>query len=134
MSDYVSKKPRIAFLGTGAQGASTAAEFAAAGLDVTFIDQWPDHIEAMRKNGITVNLPTRQINAKVPALHLCQVAEIKQPFDLVFLRDRGRPEILAATADSIATVSLRPRRTGIASTLSSQRRSSGTRQSSDLPR
>jgi 2-dehydropantoate 2-reductase len=77
--------PRIAFLGTGAQGASIAADFALAGLDVTFIDQWPDHIEAIRKNGITVNLPARTINAKVPALHLCQVAEIKQPFDVVFL-------------------------------------------------
>lgn len=77
--------PRIAFLGTGAQGASIAADFALAGLDVTFIDQWPDHIEAIRKNGITVNLPTRTINAKVKALHLCQVAEIKQPFDVVFL-------------------------------------------------
>jgi 2-dehydropantoate 2-reductase len=77
--------PRIAFLGTGAQGASIAADFALAGLDVTFIDQWPDHIEAIRKNGITVNLPSRTINAKVPALHLCQIAEIKEPFDLVFL-------------------------------------------------
>lgn len=81
----MSWNPRIAFLGTGAQGASIAADFAAAGLDVTFIDQWPDHIEAIRKNGITVNLPKRQFNVKVTALHLCQVAEIKQPFDLVFV-------------------------------------------------
>jgi 2-dehydropantoate 2-reductase len=77
--------PRIAFLGTGAQGASIAADFALAGLDVTFIDQWPDHVEAIRRNGITVNLPSRTINAKVPALHLCQVAEVKAPFDIVFL-------------------------------------------------
>lgn len=77
--------PRIAFLGTGAQGASIAADFALAGLDVTFIDQWPAHIEAIRANGITVNLPARQINVRVPALHLCQVAEIRQPFDLIFL-------------------------------------------------
>ncbi len=79
------KGPRIAFLGTGAQGASIAADFALAGLDVTFIDQWPDHIEAIRKNGITVNLPERTINAKVTALHLCQIAEVKGHFDLVFL-------------------------------------------------
>jgi 2-dehydropantoate 2-reductase len=77
--------PRIAFLGTGAQGASIGADFALAGLDVTFIEQWPDHVMAIRENGITVNLPTRTINAKVPALHLCQVAEIKEPFDVVFL-------------------------------------------------
>lgn len=79
------KSPRIAFLGTGAQGASIAADFALAGLDVTFIDQWPAHVEAIRSKGITVNLPSRTINAKVPAMHLCQVAEIKQPFDLIFL-------------------------------------------------
>lgn len=77
--------PRIAFVGTGAQGASIAADFALAGLDVTFIDQWPAHVEAIRANGITVNLPNRTINARVPALHLCQVAEVKQPFDLIFL-------------------------------------------------
>jgi 2-dehydropantoate 2-reductase len=79
------KGPRIAFLGTGAQGASIAADFAAAGLDVTFIDQWPDHVEAIRKNGITVNLPRRTFNVKVPALHLCQIAEVKGHFDVVFL-------------------------------------------------
>ena len=78
-------KARIAFLGTGAQGASIAADFALAGLDVTYIDQWPDHVEAIRENGITVNLPSRTINVAVPALHLCQVAEIKEPFDVVFL-------------------------------------------------
>jgi 2-dehydropantoate 2-reductase len=77
--------PRIAFLGTGAQGASIAADFAAAGLDVTFIDQWPAHVEAIRATGITINLPTRRFNVKVQALHLCQVAEVKQPFDVVFL-------------------------------------------------
>ena len=79
------KKPKIAFVGTGAQGASIGADFALAGYDVTFIEQWPDHVEAIRKNGITVNLPARTINAKVPAFHFCQVAEIKHSFDLIFL-------------------------------------------------
>jgi len=81
----MTSKPRIAFVGTGAQGASIGADFALAGYDVTFIEQWPAHVEAIRENGITVNLPARTINAKVPAFHFCQVAEIKQPFDLIFL-------------------------------------------------
>ncbi len=81
-TDY---KPRIAVLGAGAQGASAGADFAQAGYDVTFIEQWPDHVEAIRKNGITVNFPQRTINVKVPALHLCQVAEVKGKFDLVFV-------------------------------------------------
>lgn len=79
------KNPRIAFLGTGAQGASIAADFVLAGLDVTLIDQWPAHVEAMRTSGLTVNLPTRTLETPVKALHLCDVAEIKEPFDLVFL-------------------------------------------------
>ncbi|MCI5074030.1 2-dehydropantoate 2-reductase N-terminal domain-containing protein [Oricola sp.] len=85
MNQETTRDPRIAFLGTGAQGASIAADFALAGLDVTLIDQWPAHVEAIRENGITVNLPTRTINAKAPALHLCEVAEVKEPFDIVFL-------------------------------------------------
>lgn len=85
MTATIAKKPRIAFLGTGAQGASIATDFALAGLDVTFIDQWPAHVEAIRERGITVNLPTRTLHAEVEALHLCQVAEIKEPFDVVFL-------------------------------------------------
>jgi len=80
-----SYRPRIAVLGTGAQGASAGADFALAGYDVTFIEQWPDHVAAIRDKGITVNFPSRTVNAKVPALHLCQVAEIKEKFDLVFL-------------------------------------------------
>lgn len=85
MSWNEARGPRIAFVGTGAQGASIGADFALAGLDVTFIEQWPEHVMAIREKGITVNLPKRTINAKVPALHLCQVAEIKEPFDVVFL-------------------------------------------------
>ena len=77
--------PKIAFVGTGAQGASIGADFALAGHDVTFIEQWPAHVEAIRANGVTVNLPAETINAKVPALHFCQVAEIKHKFDLIFL-------------------------------------------------
>lgn len=77
--------PRIAFVGTGAQGASIAADFVVAGLDVTFIDQWPAHVEAMRANGLTVNLPERVIHTPVKAMHLCEIAEVKQPFDVIFM-------------------------------------------------
>jgi len=76
---------RIAFVGTGAQGASIGADFALAGLDVTFIEQWPDHVEAMNKHGITVNLPTQSLRANVRTKHLCQVAELRDRFDIVFL-------------------------------------------------
>ncbi len=49
MAWNLERGPRIAFLGTGAQGASIGADFALAGLDVTFIEQWPDHVNAIRE-------------------------------------------------------------------------------------
>ncbi|MFN4000626.1 ketopantoate reductase family protein [Microcella sp.] len=75
---------RIAVVGTGAVGASVSADLVRAGLDVTLIDQWPAHVEAMRANGLTVDtLGDVQVTA-VRAHHLCEVAELRAPFDLVF--------------------------------------------------
>jgi 2-dehydropantoate 2-reductase len=76
---------RIAFVGTGAQGASIAADLVRAGLDVTFVEQWPSHVDAMNARGIEVRFPTETTVTEVTAIHLCQVAELTEPFDLVFL-------------------------------------------------
>jgi 2-dehydropantoate 2-reductase len=61
------------------------ADMVRAGLDVTFIEQWPAHVEAMRANGLRVNLPdgTSEVTP-VTVYHLCQVAELREPFDIVF--------------------------------------------------
>ncbi|MGN6326776.1 ketopantoate reductase family protein [Pseudolysinimonas sp.] len=75
---------RIAVLGTGAQGAGIGADLLRAGLDVTFIEQWPAHVEAMRRDGIEVRMPQETQVTPVPrALHLCDVATLREPFDLV---------------------------------------------------
>jgi NADPH-dependent glutamate synthase beta subunit-like oxidoreductase len=44
--------PRVGVLGTGANGATIAADLARAGHDVVLIDQWPAHVEAMRAKGV----------------------------------------------------------------------------------
>ena len=77
--------PKIAFVGTGANGAGIAADLTRAGLDVTFIEQWPAHVEAMRENGITVVMPDRTENTRVEVRHLYEVAELREPFDIVFI-------------------------------------------------
>jgi 2-dehydropantoate 2-reductase len=77
--------PSFAVVGTGANGASVGADLIRAGLDVTFIEQWPAHVEAMRANGLTVHLPDRVEVTEVEALHLCQVAELRRTFDVVFV-------------------------------------------------
>jgi len=77
---------KIAVLGTGANGAALGADMIRAGLDVTFIDQWPDNVEAIRANGLVVKFPDGTVETtQIDALHLCQVAELKTPFDIVFI-------------------------------------------------
>jgi 2-dehydropantoate 2-reductase len=76
---------KIAILGSGANGASIGADLAEAGLDVTLIDQWPAHVEAMRARGVRIEMPERTLEVAVDARHLCEVAELREPFDLVLV-------------------------------------------------
>ncbi|MFC7641162.1 ketopantoate reductase family protein [Streptosporangium lutulentum] len=76
--------PRIAVLGTGANGAAIGADLTRAGLDVTFIEQWPEHVAAMRAAGVRVDMPEESVVTPVRALNLCEVATLREPFDLVF--------------------------------------------------
>ena len=77
--------PRIAVVGTGAQGAGIGADLTRAGLDVTFIEQWPAHVEAMRAHGIEVRMPAETVITPVTVFHLCEVATLREKFDVVFL-------------------------------------------------
>ena len=76
---------RVAVLGTGANGASIGADLVRAGNDVTFVEQWPDHVEAMRRDGVVVRMPDRTETTPVRVLHLCELAQLRQTFDLVFV-------------------------------------------------
>jgi 2-dehydropantoate 2-reductase len=79
-------QPRIAVLGTGANGASIGADLVNAGHDVTFIEQWPAHVEAMRADGIRVEEPTgASVTAVEKVMHVCEVATLRVPFDIVYL-------------------------------------------------
>jgi 2-dehydropantoate 2-reductase len=80
---------KIAVLGTGANGSSTAADLTNAGYDVVLIDQWPAHVEAMRANGLTIEMPNETVHAKVRAYHLCDVCTLNETYDIVFLMTKA---------------------------------------------
>jgi 2-dehydropantoate 2-reductase len=46
---------RIAVLGAGAIGSVVGGILTRAGHDVTLIDQWPEHIEAMKARGLRLS-------------------------------------------------------------------------------
>lgn len=75
----------IAVLGTGANGAGIGADLVRAGLGVTFIDQWPENVMAIREHGVRVQLEGDMRTAQVRALHLCEVATLVRPFDVVLV-------------------------------------------------
>jgi 2-dehydropantoate 2-reductase len=76
---------RIAVVGTGANGAAIGADLTRAGLDVTFIDQWPSHVEAMRAKGIRIDMPEETLTTPVRVFHLCEVATLRETFDVVLI-------------------------------------------------
>ncbi|MFB3102684.1 MAG: ketopantoate reductase family protein [Alphaproteobacteria bacterium] len=76
---------KMAVLGTGANGASIAADLTNAGLDVVLIEQWPAHVEAMRENGVRIEMPEETVTTPVRAYHLCEVCTFDEKFDVVLL-------------------------------------------------
>lgn len=81
---------RIAIVGAGANGAAVGADLIRSGRDVTLIEQWPAHVEAMRADGVRVEaqLPdggTEVETTEARVHHLCEVAELRGRFDVVLL-------------------------------------------------
>ena len=91
---------KIAVLGTGANGSCTAADLTKAGCDVVLIDQWPEHVEAMRANGLRVNMSDRELHVPVRAYHLCDVCALNQTFDVVLLAMKAYDARWAANSSS----------------------------------
>ncbi|MBR0666659.1 2-dehydropantoate 2-reductase [Roseomonas hellenica] len=81
---------RIAIMGTGAVGGYAGAHMAQAGEDVTFIDMWPENVQAMREGGLRIthlrDVPEFVVS-DIKALHLTEVQKVshQKPFDIVFI-------------------------------------------------
>ena len=77
---------KIAVLGTGANGSCISADLIKAGHDVTMIDPWFAHVEAMRADGLTIQMAHGdEIHVKPTAHHICDVCTFHDLFDVVFI-------------------------------------------------
>jgi len=80
---------RIAFVGAGAVGGYVGTSLTAAGHDVTLIDPWPAHVEAMRAHGMHLFGMTEAENrvVAVNAMHLTEVQNLarQRPIDIAFI-------------------------------------------------
>lgn len=81
---------RIAFMGAGALGGYAGGYFAHNGEDVTLIDFWPEHVEAIRAKGLDLDGVTDEekfVVTKAKTLHYKDLDTLKNqpPFDIIFI-------------------------------------------------
>jgi 2-dehydropantoate 2-reductase len=80
---------RIAVVGAGAIGGYTGGNLAHNGFDVTLIDPWPEHVEAIRKDGLSLEgiSPQESVVARPKTLHVTEVQRLakEQPIDIAFV-------------------------------------------------
>ena len=80
---------RIAVIGAGAIGGYTGGQLAHNGFDVTLIDPWPEHIEAIRRDGLALEGVTEEefVVARPKTMHLTEVQQLakEKPIDIAMV-------------------------------------------------
>lgn len=76
---------RIGIVGAGAVGSVVGGLLTKAGYDVTLIDQWPEHVETMRRHGLRLSGLSGEQTIPVRALHVHEAQSIETPLDLAFV-------------------------------------------------
>ena len=92
---------KIAVVCTGAVGGYAGAHMVKAGEDVTFIDFWPEHVEHMKKHGLTIThlRDVEPFTVPVRALHVTEVQQLakEKPIDIAFVCTKSYDTAWAAT-------------------------------------
>lgn len=80
---------RIAVIGAGAVGGYVGGHLARNGFNVTLIDPWPEHVDAIRADGLRLTgvTPEETCTVRVPTMHLTEVQGLakERPIDLAFV-------------------------------------------------
>ena len=83
---------KITIIGAGAIGGLAGAWMTQAGHDVTLVDRWPEHIEAMKRGGIRVDGVRGEQHFTVKALH---PHELQGPLEAVLIATKSQHAVEA---------------------------------------
>jgi 2-dehydropantoate 2-reductase len=75
----------VLFVGAGAIGSYLGAFLSRAGHDVTLIDPWAEHVEAIRQRGLAVSGPHEPFEARPAVCHLHEAARLPRDFAVAFV-------------------------------------------------
>jgi 2-dehydropantoate 2-reductase len=101
--------PRMIVIGTGPIGGIIGGRLARSGRDVTFVDVDQEHVAAIRRNGLQVDVPDGSFNVKINVVY---PDEIRGRFDIGFIAVRSNytpqalESVLPHLADDALLVSL----------------------------
>ncbi len=76
---------KIAVIGAGAIGSLIGGCLSRAGRDVTLVDPWGAHVDAMRDEGLRVTTLDETFTTPVRAVHLGRFSSMTESFDIIFL-------------------------------------------------
>ena len=76
---------RIGIIGAGAIGCIVGGLLAKAGTDVTLVEQWPEHVERVKRHGLRLSGTCGEHTIPVKILHLHEAQSVAEPFDAVFI-------------------------------------------------
>ena len=89
---------KLAFMGSGAVGSYVGGHLARAGEDVTLIDPWPDHIDAITRDGLRLEGTQGEHLVHPKALHLHEVQRLfDDPVDVAFVCTKSYDTVWATT-------------------------------------
>ena len=93
--------PRIAVMGAGAVGGYVGGHLSRLGHDVTLIDAWPEHVQAIRAGGLELTGLTAEefVTVQVPILHLTEVQSFskQRPIDIAIVSVKSYDTAWATT-------------------------------------
>ena len=76
----------VAFVGAGAMGCYVGGRMAGAGIDVTVIDPWGQHIDTIKRQGLALGGTQGSATVRVNALHVHEVQSVvRRPVDVAFV-------------------------------------------------
>src|SRR5215470_4795811 len=90
-------RKHIVVVGAGAVGGYVGGQLARAGEDVSLVDPWPQHVNAMRLHGLHLSSTQGEHTVRVSALHLTDAQSFtRKPVDIAIISTKSYDTAWAA--------------------------------------